>query len=668
MRIYLSIIFSSILLASNAQDTTFICINDGLEIHSLEALNTRSLEFSPAYYGDGLVFVVARERNRLIDRKTGQAYFDLMYSDIGPEGSMTRPENFSPNIRTQYHEGPTSFSQDETEIFFTRSNLKGGVEVRNSKKEVQLKIYRGVKGADDWEQIAELPFSSDEYSIAHPALSADGRWLVFSSNMPGGAGGMDLYVAERMDGIWQTPKNLGSLINTSGNEVFPFWHEGGLLFFSSDGRGGHGGLDIYVTSWTDQNSFTGLQHLLFPFNSGRDDLGFIVSSDGRSGFVSSDRKPTKGKDDMYRWTSPQSIFCSPDLYKPMLMEKEILVTNESGDPVSSAYIWMIPMNQEGPSMHKEIFNTELVPNPDQPGAFYLKWGVTDTLSTETADALSATDGRLKVMVDADEDYAVVVQHNEYVPFVSVMPASRIPAYIRLMMAPEKAVNCYNTLFTVYNAAGTERLEGSQITISGQCLRKPVGLIANSEGNAATCLPAMCAVKAEFTAEGYAPHSFTFSPSEEDEHWTIYLKDSDILTAPPSPIATGTIIVLDNIYYDFNKSVVRASDAGELNALANILKEYPDLTIEMTSHTDTRGTSEYNLELSRRRSESAKNYLLLSGIDESRIITRAAGETMPRNECVDGVPCTEAQHQYNRRTEVRIINPAEGMQVKYKSQG
>lgn len=666
MKIFSTYILSLFLVAAFGQDTTYICVQEELEVTSLTALNTKSLEFSPVYYGKGLVFVVARERNRLFDPKTGQAYFDLMYSDIGPEGNVTRPENFSSNIRTQYHEGPSTFNKQGNEIFFTRSDVSASVDEKNKiKSDVQLKIYHGIKGAEDWEQITELPFSSNAYSIAHPSLSADGSRLVFSSNMPGGFGGMDLYVVERRDGQWLTPTNLGERINSKGNDVFPFWHESGYLFFSSDGRGGNGGLDIYVTSWTGEN-FAGIQHLSSPYNSSRDDLGFIVSSDGRSGYFASDRKPTKGKDDLYKWTSPATIFCAPALYKPVLTEREILVTNENGDVLPTAYVWMIPMSDEGPLMHKEFFNTELVPNVEEPGSFYLRWGVTDTLSVQTADAVSGEDGRVEVMIDKNATYAVVVQHNEYLPYVSVFTAENIPSYIRLQRVPEKPVNCFNTLFTVFNAAGNKRLEGAKLHFTSQCLTVAADVTANIDGNAATCLPAACAIKAEITLEGYAPHSFTFSPSEEDEHWTVYLQSSDELTAPPSPIASGTIIVLDNIYYDFNKSAIRKSDAGELNALANILKQYPDLTIELTSHTDTRGSDEYNMELSEKRSESSKKYLMLLGIDASRIVTKAAGESMPRNRCTDGVECSEAEHQFNRRTEVKITNPAQGMEIRYKA--
>lgn len=667
MKILFTCIFSIVVAIVAAQDTTYICMHEDLEFHPVDALNTKSLEFSPVYYSEGLVFVVARERNRILDPKTGQAYFDLMYADIGPDGNATRPESFSPNIRTQYHEGPATFNSTGEEIFFTRSNLQGNAGIKDPKGDVQLKIYRGVKGPEDWEQIEELPFSSNEYSIAHPSLSHDGRWLVFTSNMPGGFGGMDLYVAERNGDQWMAPVNLGNGINSKGNDVFPFWHKSGYLFFSSDGRGGHGGLDIYVTKWTKENKFKGIQRLLFPYNSGRDDLSFIVSPDGRSGYMASDRKPTKGKDDLYRWSSPISIFCAPELYEPVLVTKEILISNEIGEAVQTAHVWMIPMSQEGPSMHRELFNTELVPDEDTPGSFYLRWGVTDTLSVQTADAISDEDGRVSVNIDELATYAVVVQHNEYLPYVSVIAAQNIPAYIRLQKAPDIPANCFNTLFTIYNDSGTKRLEGADIHLTSPCLKRPGYIVANSDGNAASCLPAACAVKVEVKQQGYAPHSFTFSPTEEDEHWTIYLKDDAGLTSPPSPIASGTVIVIDNIYYDFNKSAIRKSDAGELNALANILKQYPDLTIELTSHTDTRGSVEYNMELSQRRSESSKNYLILLGVRGSRIVTKAAGESMPRNHCYDGVECSEAAHQYNRRTEVRIINPAQGMEIRYKSE-
>lgn len=664
MKIISACILSLLSIILSAQDTNYVCHFENVSLARLEKLNTKSIEFSPIYYQSGLVFVEARERNSILDPKTGQAYFDLMYADLGPDGMPDKSIFFSPNIQTQYHEGPCTFSQDGNEIFFTRSNMSGGQVVNDEKKRVQLKIYHGVKGAEDWEQITELPFCSDYYSVCHPTLSADGHILVFSSNMPGSLGGMDLYMTKRMKDGWSEPVNLGPNINSKGNEVFPFFHQDGYLFFSSDGRGGKGGLDLFVTSFAEGTIFKGLQHLSEPFNSNKDDLGLIVSADGMSGYFGSDRKPTTGKDDLYRWTSPTSIFCFTKM-KPLAV-KDILVTNESGEVVDMAYVWLIPMNQDGPSLYKEHFNTELVPNGDKEGTYYLRLSIQDTLPVASANSISTRDGRSQMNADDKLNYAIVVQREGYVPYLQVVMGKDIPAVIKLTHEPEVSRKCVNTIFTVFNSSGSNPLSGANIMLSGQCIKVNLNIYTDPNGYIEACIPTGCPVKAEIQKPGYAMHTFTFTPSEEDEKWTIYLKDAAGLTLPAAPIASGTVIVLNDIFYDFNKSAIRKGDAEELNSLANVLKKYPDLTIELTSHTDTRGTAEYNMKLSQQRSESSKSYLVSRGINGARITTLAAGESSPRNHCLDGVPCTEEEHQYNRRTEVRITNPAQGMEVKYKS--
>jgi outer membrane protein OmpA-like peptidoglycan-associated protein len=561
-----------------AQDSSYVCSVDEVEIFPLDNINTKSIEFSPVFYQTGIVFVVAREKNKILDPKTGKAYYDLMYADLGYGGTTAKSVDFSPNIRTQYHEGPCAFSSDGQEIFFTRSNLKGGMVVNDENNEVQLEIYSAIKGEEDWEDITVLPFCSDEYAVAHPAISDDGLYLVFASNMPYGYGGMDLYIVDRLSGTWSEPVNLGPTINTKGNEIFPWFHPDGYLLFSSDGHPGKGGLDLFITAPDDHYQFKALQHLEAPFNSKKDDLGLIVSSDGTTGYFASDRKPTKGKDDLYRWTSPRSIFCAPP--KDPRIKRVVMVVDEAGIPVDNAYVWLIPMDQDGPSLYRDNFETNLVPDAKRQGDFYLQWAVSDTLSTETADAISNTEGKVSLMADKKMDYIVVGQHNAYNAYVKIASGKNLPSFITL-------------------------------------------------------------TKLEATV-----------PMETPE--------------PETPIASGTVIILDNIYYDFNKSAIRQGEAGELVALAKTLKQYPELSIELTSHTDTRGSAEYNMELSEKRSESSKSYLVLLGVDASRITTKAAGESSPRNKCVDGVPCSEEEHQYNRRTEVRITNPEKDMKIKYKS--
>jgi outer membrane protein OmpA-like peptidoglycan-associated protein len=666
MKIYFTFLFCLTVWLCHSQQVEYICHHQDIAVFPLEKLNTKSIEFSPMYYQQGLVYVVAREKNSLLDPKTGRAYFDLLYADIGPDGSTTKSVNFSPNIKTQYHEGPCSFSMDGKEIYFTRSNLSGTKGIDDEKGNVQLKIYSAVKGAEDWEQITALPFCNDAYATAHPALSPDGQWLVFASDMPGGLGGMDLYIVQREDGVWSnTVVNLGPGVNTGGNELFPFWHQDGYLIFSSNGRPGEGGLDLYVTAQDTAGSFFGLQHLAAPFNSKRDDLGMIISADGMSGYLASDRKPTMGKDDLYRWTSPRSIFCQPGK-KGMQLHREITFINKDQEPLEQTKFWLIPMDKEGPSRLKEHFNTELVPHQENDGEFFLRWSVTDTLSDETADAIADTQGKIQTTVDGPTTYILVARKAGYTPFTQVMTGDEVPANIILNRDAGIKKPCLGTSFIVYDATGDLQLNGAKVEISGTCLSGAEIKYTDESGMATSCLPTSCPLKAEVTQNGYAVHSFVFTPSEDGEIWKVYLKESQENT-PTSPIASGTVIVLDNIYYDFNKSAIRKGDAGELNALADILKKYPDLTIELTSHTDTRGSAEYNLELSEKRSASSKEYLVLLGINGDRIVTKAAGESTPRNKCVDGVTCSEAEHQYNRRTEVRIINPAQGMQIKYKAE-
>ena len=209
------------------------------------------------------------------------------------------------------------------------------------------------------------------------------------------------------------------IINTKDNESFPSWHANDVLTFSGNGHGGEGGLDLYATSWNGKDGFRGLQHLAAPFNSSRDDLGLIIAADGMSGYMATDRKPTKGRDDLYRWTSTQSVFCTKK--QEVREARELLVVDENFKPLSQSYIWFIPMDQEGPSLFKDNFSTELIPKPDKPGAFYLQWGITDTLTTATADALTNMDGRATYATDWKSTYILVVQHNGYTPFVEVFP-------------------------------------------------------------------------------------------------------------------------------------------------------------------------------------------------------------------------------------------------------
>lgn len=201
-------------------------------------------------------------------------------------------------INTRFHEGPSVVAPDGS-LIFTRNNYSGLMPGKSKDGTVKLKLFNA--SGTNWDRLEELSFNSDEYSVGHPALSSDGNVLIFVSDMPGGFGGKDLYYSVRTSSgkQWTKPVNMGRRINTEGNEMFPFWGKDGVLFFSSTGYAGLGGLDVFEVMLKDLRP-QGIPHNLgAPINSSADDFGLIRSEDGKSGFFSSNRS---GNDDIYAYT------------------------------------------------------------------------------------------------------------------------------------------------------------------------------------------------------------------------------------------------------------------------------------------------------------------------------------------------------------------------------
>ncbi|WP_143310582.1 OmpA family protein [Chitinophaga vietnamensis] len=210
---------------------------------------------------------------------------------------------FDNHVNTKYHEGPVTFSSLFDTLYFTRNNYVPG-RYRTDKQGInRLKVYSAVYRSGGWEQIKEFPFDSDDYSTAHPALSKDGSTLFFVSDMPGGYGGKDIYyVTKAADGSWNKPVNAGPQVNTSGDELFPFIDARNNLYFSSNGRMGLGGLDIYRVRWAQGAASGVAENLGYPMNTSKDDFGIWCTEDesGLHGFFSSNRY---GDDDVFRFRS-----------------------------------------------------------------------------------------------------------------------------------------------------------------------------------------------------------------------------------------------------------------------------------------------------------------------------------------------------------------------------
>lgn len=209
------------------------------------SVNSEYSEMGPMFYQDGLIFSSDKDTSVLkyLHSWTGRSMYDLYTTSDNGDGSFTQAKRgkYGSVGTARFHEGPVSFTDDENTMFYTRNNFAKGAGVgRDSGGTIRLKIYEAEMQNGRWVTVDSLPFNSNEYSTAHPAVSADGMKLYFSSDMPGGYGGFDLYVSERTGSGWATPVNLGPEVNTEGDEVFPFHHGSGDLYFSSDGLVGCG--------------------------------------------------------------------------------------------------------------------------------------------------------------------------------------------------------------------------------------------------------------------------------------------------------------------------------------------------------------------------------------------------------------------------------------------
>lgn len=265
-------------------------------------INSKYSDYAPSFFNKELVFASSRNDNNfsnIVDESNNQPFLDLYstsFSDILNKNSVLKLKG---SINTKFHESSASFSKDGKTVYFTRNNYSKNKSKTSIEGIVLLKIYRSSYVNGKWEDTEELPFNSDEYSVAHPALSPDGKFLYFASDMPGSIGKSDLYVVEiNIDGSFGVPRNLGNQINTSGRETFPYISDKGKLFFASDGHKGFGGLDIFMTM-PNQNDFFGIYNLGKPINSSKDDFTFIINEETKTGYFASNRIGGKGDDDIY---------------------------------------------------------------------------------------------------------------------------------------------------------------------------------------------------------------------------------------------------------------------------------------------------------------------------------------------------------------------------------
>jgi outer membrane protein OmpA-like peptidoglycan-associated protein/tetratricopeptide (TPR) repeat protein len=285
--------------------------SDRFEINTL-SINSPNSDFGGSLYKDQLVFSSSRESKNIYKRThtwTGLPFTTLFSGIISSEGLVAEPKKFAKSLDSKYNESTPVFTKDGKTVYFTRNNFLKGKTGQNIEGSVLLKIYRAyLNEKQEWDKIIELPFNSDNFQVAHPALSPDEKTLYFASDRPGSIGNSDIYKVEiKSDGNFGEPENLGKTINTEGRETFPFISESGILYFASDGRPGLGGLDIFQVDLNKINKRNSVLNIGAPINGTMDDFSFCINEATNRGFFTSNRDGGLGNDDVYGFIQNKPI-------------------------------------------------------------------------------------------------------------------------------------------------------------------------------------------------------------------------------------------------------------------------------------------------------------------------------------------------------------------------
>ncbi|MCB0519227.1 MAG: PD40 domain-containing protein [Lewinellaceae bacterium] len=666
-------------LLANAIDRIAEFKHTGVALKNEAALNTESMDFSPAYFKNGIVFVSSRgmgdKGEGRKDKWTDDHFMALFYASENENGSLNEPEPFSHTLTTKYHEGPVVFAQNDRKIFFTRNDFNNGKRRNNSKGVMKQNIYTSTWEDNNWLAPTELPFNTVEYEEVHPAISPDGTRLFFASDRPGGYGEMDLYMVSYSGGKWGTPVNLGPEINTPGNELFPFVHDDGTLYFSSDGWGGLGGLDIFSSYSLNDSIWMQVKNMGTPFNSSKDDFGFILNVTKTEGYLSSDREGGVGKDDIYSFKISEPIARQAGKVPVTICVSDA----KSAERLKGATVTVSEITEAGGEVElNEEFLMRLV-ETDQKNEYILKLK-RDIEQGNASLPIYTTDenGEFSMELRPGSSYKLEARKNGYLlAEKTIGPEGEDLAQWAGTCVPI-VMDFGNCLVlegkTVNGKLKNKNIPGVTVMMINLCTGEEVKTTSSKDGTFVfPCLECDCEFllrgeKTNFQA-GVADVTTVGRDCESGGVLTTEIllspvNSSELLFAGQK-IKVGEAVELKNIFYDFDQSYIRDDARADLDLVVDMMKQYPSMVIEIGSHTDSRGTREYNQQLSQARAEAAVDYISLRGIDRRRIIARGYGESQPRNGCRDDVECTEEEHQFNRRTEVRILyHQVDGLDVKY----
>ncbi|TND03511.1 MAG: OmpA/MotB domain-containing protein [Bacteroidetes bacterium] len=590
-------------------------------------INSSEADFGAAFDNGKIAFASARGESpsvKTFHTWNGRPFLDIYVADRDPQGKLSNASTLNKTVNTKYHEGPACFSADGNTLFFTRNNYFKKKYGKDAKGVNNLKIFRAVLKDGAWTE-ENLPVNSDDYSVGHPALTADGQWLYFVSDMPGGRGGTDLYRMEvKADGSFGTPENLGEKINTEGNEMFPFVDADNNIFFASNGHVGLGGLDIFYASAGHKGGFGKIMNVGKPVNTQWDDFALVLDKENKSGYISSNREGGKGDDDLYALNMLRPLRVS-------YMIKGIVKDKNGGAPLEGTVV--VLKDEQGNTIKN------LTTGPSGEYAFDVEPAKNYTLDVTKEKYFEG-----KNLFNTNE----LAEKTEMIRDLELEKDPGLSLYCLVTDKQTKAP-LEGVKITILDNMNGQNFADLSTPVSGD-FRKPVN--GKKIGD-------RLSYQVRLDKNGYLGKTVVFNTeiTKEGE-----IKVHEALDLTLDKIAVGAdlakIIDIKPIYFDLGKWNIRKDAAIELDKIVKVMKENPGMIIELGSHTDCRSSAQSNLVLSDKRAKSSAAYIISKGIESSRISGKGYGEAKLINGCAcEGAvksTCSEAEHQANRRTEFIIV--------------
>ncbi|MEI6765145.1 MAG: OmpA family protein [Bacteroidota bacterium] len=573
-------------------------------------LNSQYSEYGPAWFNDGLLFSSNRkDMSEKTDTRTGEGNSDVYVTDFNPAtGQFSNPVIVKGGLNTKANDGTLVYLQNEATAYIMQSNGYLG------KGNINECTYKD----GEWSSSKPTGLNSKTYSVGHPTMAFQGHIMYFVSDMPGGKGGYDIWMSERsVSGNWGLPVNLGDGVNTKDDEMFPYIIGDTMLFFSSNGYTGFGGLDIYFARKKDKK-FMNPTNIGYPFNSPSDDFGIIIRNNLKGGYLCSNRPKGAGSDDIYSFPN----------FPAFITASGIISDLNTGVTIGNAMVVL----KTASGMNDTTFS-------DNSGNY---------LFSNLAPGESYT---IEVSKVGYFDDSKLLQTNENVYFMEYKKANGTNLDFALLTRP----------IPLFSVTGKVRDRATQSLIKDEKLiiytkDQNFGDFDMSDGGGvyAFTLLNTTGYTIKIMKKGYWSESRECdgTNAKDGEEFSLkYGKDFDFDLTKIEPKKE---IVLNNIYYDYAKATLRPESLIELDKIVAMMRETPNVTIELSSHTDARGEANYNMRLSQARAKSCVDYIVSQGIDARRLTAKGYGKT----KLLITNAQTEDEHQKNRRTSFQVMKVTE----------